>query len=175
MPQARSKTVIATSESASTLVTVGISEFVVSNDPNATLITHALGSCIAVLAYDAIRQYGGLLHYLLPLSKGSPEKAASRPAIFADTGIPALFKAMYELGSSKADITIKLAGGAKRFDDGGVFDIGKRNYAAARKVLRKNRVDIAAEDVGGTKPRTAQLRLSDGLVTIRSQGTTRDL
>ena len=56
------------------------------------------------------------------------------------------------------------------YDDKGMFNIGKRNYTVMRKMFWKNGIMITAEDVGGSKSRTARLRLADGIVTIRSQG-----
>jgi chemotaxis protein CheD len=157
------------------LITVGIAELAVCADPEATLITHALGSCVAVLAYDPARQQGGLLHYLLPSSKRSRAKALATPENYADTGIPALFRALYGLGSRKVDIVVTLVGGSRRLEDGGIFDTGRRNYLSARQVLGQNGVPIAAEDVGGTKPRTVRMTLLDGVITVSSQGDKRTL
>ena len=39
-----------------------------------------------------------------------------------------------------------------------------------RKVLWKNNILIKAQDVGGTAPRTMQLRIDTGITTIKSQG-----
>ena len=71
---------------------IGVADLGVSNQPDEILITYSLGSCIAVMVYDPIANVGGLLHYMLPESSMDPEKARSKPAMFADTGIPALFK-----------------------------------------------------------------------------------
>ena len=67
---------------------VGVGDMKVSSDPEEVLVTYALGSCIALILYDPEKKAAGMLHYMLPLSKTSPEKAASNPAMFADTGIP---------------------------------------------------------------------------------------
>ncbi len=147
----------------------------VTNDPTATLVTYALGSCIGVVAYDPTRKVGGMLHYMLPLSRTSPDKAKENPAMFGDTGIPALFKKMYELGSSKKDMVVKVAGGATFMGDDKLFNIGKRNYAVLRKLFWKNGVIIAAEEVGGTRSRTVRLHLADGRVVISGGGEENEL
>ena len=152
------------------LIRIGIAEYAVSADPDARLITYALGSCIAVILWDPVRRIGGMLHYMLPSSKTSPEKAKQRPAMFADTGIPALFHAMYELGAKKEDIIVKVAGGAAMYDSGESLNIGKRNYAMLRKIFWKAGITIAAEDVGGTKSRTVWLDVGTGDVTVKSMG-----
>jgi chemotaxis protein CheD len=71
---------------------VGISDFQCSNKPEDILVTYALGSCIAVVVYDPVAVVGGLLHFMLPDSTLDQNKAAESPAMFADTGIPLLFK-----------------------------------------------------------------------------------
>ena len=62
-------------------VIVGVSDMKGSNDPETILVTHALGSCIGVVIYDAVAKVGGLLHYLLPESKLSPEKFQVREKV----------------------------------------------------------------------------------------------
>jgi chemotaxis protein CheD len=152
------------------LVTVDIGAIEVSSDGDDVLVTYALGSCIAVMVHDPVRVAAGMVHYMLPLSETSPEKAKDRPGMFADTGVPALFHAMYERGCRKQDIVVKVAGGAALYDDNGVFRIGQRNYTVLRKIFWKAGVIIRAEDVGGAKSRTARLHVATGRCTISSQG-----
>ena len=79
-------------------IVVGVSDMKASNDPTGTLVTYSLGSCIGVAIYDPVAKAGGLLHFMLPESSLDPEKASTRPFMFADSGIPRLFKAVYKLG-----------------------------------------------------------------------------
>lgn len=141
---------------------VDIAEFQVADDPRATLVTYSLGSCIGVAIWDPRARVGGMLHYMLPESSLSPDKATARPAMFADTGIPALFRATYELGAGKKNMIVKVAGGSQLLDDNGTFNIGKRNYIMLRKLSRKNGILIEAEDVGGSLSRTVRLRVAPG-------------
>ncbi len=151
-------------------VIVGVSDMKVSSDPEAVLITYSLGSCIGVTIYDAVAKVGGLLHYLLPESKLSPEKAVKNPYMFADTGIPALFKAAYELGAKKQRMKIIVAGGSQVMDQAGFFNIGKRNDIALRKMFHKNNVLIDYRDVGGNVNRTVKLEVKTGDAWIKVSG-----
>ena len=45
------------------LITVSIGGLEVTADREATLITHGLGSCIAVMTYDPIVKVAGMLHF----------------------------------------------------------------------------------------------------------------
>ena len=157
------------------LITVGMGDLQVSNDPDSVLVTYALGSCIAVVLYDAVRRAGGMIHYMLPNSAITPEKARDRPAMFADTGVPLLFEQMYALACRKPDLIVKVVGGASIHDENGTFEIGKRNYVILRKMFWKVGVSVAAEDVGGTTSRTTRLDLSTGKTTVRRGDQTSEM
>ncbi len=148
---------------------VDIADMVVSGNPQDVLVTHSLGSCIGVTIWDPEVHVGGMIHYMLPSSTIAPEKARANPAMFADTGIPAMFRAAYELGAVKKRIVAKVAGGSSLLDDKGTFNIGKRNYIALRKIFWKNGILIEAEDVGGAHSRTLRLSVADGRVTVRKR------
>src|SRR6185369_627123 len=45
---------------------IGIGEFAVSNRPGDVIVTHALGSCIAVCIFDPRAGVAGMLHFMLP-------------------------------------------------------------------------------------------------------------
>jgi len=149
---------------------VGVSDMKVSNDPKATLVAYSLGSCIGISIYDSIAKAGGLLHYMLPESGIDVTKAEKNPFMFADTGIPALFKAAYELGAKKQRMRVIVAGGAQIIDQKGFFNIGKRNHMALRKLLFKNNVMIAHENVAGNANRTIKLNIGTGETFIKVYG-----
>ena len=141
-----------------------------SDDPKVTLVTHSLGSCIGVAVYDPVARAGGILHYMLPESEMDHDKAKVRPLMFADTGIPLLFKACYKLGAEKKRMIVKVAGGSQIMDASGVFNIGKRNYASLRKIFWRNNVLVDAEDIGGTCNRTMWLSIATGKVWLKVNG-----
>jgi chemotaxis protein CheD len=147
---------------------VGISDLKVSNNPGDILVTFALGSCIAVAIYDPLVKVGGLLHYMLPDSNLDLNKAQEKPGMFADTGVPLLFKSCYRLGAEKKRIVVKVAGGASILDDTNFFRIGQKNITALRKLFWKNSVMIEAEDTGSNYNRTVRLDLSNGKFMIKS-------
>jgi chemotaxis protein CheD len=148
-------------------VVIGISDCQVSGDPDAELVTYALGSCIAVSVWDPQRRIAGMLHFMLPESSMDARKAEANPCMFADTGIDRLFKTANEKGADKRRLVVRLAGGAQVLDPQGVFNIGKRNYLAARKMLWKYGVLIASEAVGGEVSRTIRLTAEDGRLRVR--------
>jgi chemotaxis protein CheD len=150
-------------------IIIGIGEFAVSDDVNAVLVTHALGSCIAVCVFDPAAHVAGMLHFLLPDSRVNPVRAQQQPATFADLGVPMLFQACYRAGAVKSRCVVKLVGGADiSGQGGGTLDVGMRNQLAAKNLLWRNGVLIKAERVGGTDPRNVSLAVADGILRITS-------
>ena len=139
------------------------------------LATHALGSCLGLMAFDPVARLGGLLHAMLPLSNINPEKALANPAMFVDTGVPLLFKALYELGAAKMRLVVKAAGCGNPMGRNQVFKIGERNYTVMKKLLWKNNILLEAEDVGGSASRTIHFEVATGQVLLSSNGTRRPL
>jgi len=150
-------------------ITVDIADMKVTDNRSAKLITHSLGSCIGVTIWDPEVRVGGMIHYMLPDATLSPDKAKLKPAMFASTGVPALFRAAFALGAVKKRMIVKVAGGSSLLDDNGTFNIGKRNYVMLRKLLWKNDILIQAEDVGGSISRTLVLDVATGRVVIRNR------
>jgi len=149
---------------------VGIAEMQVSAEESEVLVTYSLGSCIGLAIYDPQARVGGMLHYMLPDSSLDPSKAREKPGMFADTGIPLLFKTAYTMGLEKRRARVIVVGGAQILDDSGYFNIGKRNYAMLRKILWRNNVLIDVEDVGGNTNRTLYLEVGTGRAWVKSPG-----
>lgn len=149
---------------------VGVGDAKLSSDPNDTIITYALGSCIGVLIHDPVAHVGGLLHFMLPESSIDPVKAQKNPHVYADTGIPLLFRSAYALGADKKRLKVGVFGGAQVMDDNSLFNIGKRNHAALRKIFWKAGVFIHTEAVGGAAARTVRLEVGTGKMWVKSPG-----
>jgi chemotaxis protein CheD len=147
---------------------VGIGELAVSNSPNEMIVTHALGSCIAVCLYDPVSRTAGLLHYLLPDSKINPARATTQPATYADTGIPLLVQQAYAHGAVKQRTIVRLIGGAEVVGGAGSFNVGKRNLLAARNLLWRAGLMIKGEAVGGTVARTVHMDVAQGRIRVTS-------
>jgi chemotaxis protein CheD len=147
---------------------VGVSDMKVSNDPKGVLVTYSLGSCIGIAVFEPVVKAGGLLHYMLPESSLDSAKATANPFMFADTGIPRLFKSVYELGGMKSRMRVVMVGGSKVLDQNGFFNIGKRNEMAARKLFHRNNVVIDFADTGGSGNRTIRLAIRDGKCWLKN-------
>jgi len=149
---------------------VGIADYKITRDPG-RLITLGLGSCVGVSLYDPVTKIGGLLHVMLPDS--TQFSSVSKPAKFADLGIPLLVQELQKKGAGGRRLQAKLVGGAQMFsglDNSLVLNIGQRNVEKARAVLKELGIKILAEEVGGNRGRTMILDTADGKVIVRMLG-----
>jgi len=147
-------------------VVIGIGEFAVTTATDVEIVTHALGSCVAVCLWDPVTHVAGMLHFLLPESKLNAERAARQPGTFADTGIPSLFQAAYKAGAVKSRLRVQLLGGATITGGPNGLDVGRRNALIAKEILWQNGVPVKGESLGGTDTRTVSLSASTGRVLV---------
>jgi chemotaxis protein CheD len=147
----------------------------IAQAPGDEIITYSLGSCVGVSLYDPVLRVGGMVHCMLPASNIDPDRARVNPCMFTDTGVAALLQGLLNLGAEKRRIVAKVAGAAKLLDDSNTFRIGDRNRIVLKKVLWKNSILIAAEDIGGTIARTMTLHIDSGRVNIRAAGNNYEL
>ncbi len=151
-----------------TLVNVGISEMKFTSNPDKTLITYSLGSCLGLTAYDISTGWGGLIHCMLPISRPA-DGISSNPAKFVDTGVTLFLNRLLERGAKKRTLTLYAAGCSQIMDPNGFFKIGERNHLILRKILWKNGLMLAGESVGGTDSRTLSLDLKTGDTHVKSR------
>ena len=136
----------------------------------AILTCVGLGSCVGVVLYDAIKKLGGLAHVMLP--KQCEAKNQSPSARFADTAIELLLKEMADRGSTLRNVKAKIFGGANMFPDivrpNAVMNVGERNIRAVKQELRKRKLEIIGEDLGGQWGRSIFFNTADGSVRVRN-------
>jgi len=149
-------------------VIIGVGDMAVSNNAQVILSTYALGSCIGVIAYDPGAKVGGILHLMLPDSAISPDKAARQPAMFANTGLPLLFRAMAGLKAERHRVRLFVAGGAGMLAGHDPFKIGERNSAVTFDFLQKNGMSVRHREVGGTINRTVHLEVGSGTLSMKT-------
>ena len=147
-------------------LTIGVADMKVSNEPETTLVTYSLGSCLGIVVYDPAVKVGGLLHIMLPEVNEDRNSKGFNPYKYVDTGVPLLFKETYKYGAKKNRMIVTVTGGSHILDDSGYFNIGKRNLAELRKLFWKNGVMVDKEHVGGSVSRTVRLNMVNGEITV---------
>ncbi len=155
---------------------VGVGDLAVADGPEDVIVTHALGSCVAVCIFDPYVRVAAMLHFMLPESSINAERGREQPAVFADTGIPVLFDTASRYGLIKRRAVVKLVGGAEIVAAGQTtFRTGRRNALAARQVLWRHGVLVSAEDTGSNIARTVHFAAHDGRVRVFSGSDVREI
>lgn len=130
------------------VIDVDSGEVIVTSEP-VLLRVMAIGSCVAVAAYDSKKELGALAHIMLP---GSSPKASTNTKYAADA-IGKMISEMTRLGAKKDDIEACLVGGANVLlaeDD----TICEAIVESISGLLKKEGIRIAASTVGGTERRS---------------------
>ena len=149
-------------------ICVNIAEFVVAKNP-VILETRSLGSCVGIVLYDVVSKICGLAHIMLPDSK--KVSFGGRPGKYADIALNQILKKMLELGANKGTIVAKMAGGACMFSGPSISDfmnIGLRNETAIKNILSELKINLLAEDCGGSHGRTIEFNSQTGKLIIKS-------
>jgi chemotaxis protein CheD len=145
---------------------VSMAQIVTTNDPRARLTSEGLGSALATIVYDPEARVGGMLIFMLPQWEIHRKMALDNPALFANSGIPQLFRQCYQLGADKARMKCWLVGGADPMDGAEIYRPGRDNALAAVEVLARNGVRIDGQWVGGRRRRVARLSVGDGRLEV---------
>lgn len=150
-------------------IIVEVSSYHIAGNPT-KLMCLGLGSCLGIALYEPKARLGGLAHAMLPKFKEGRNK--TNLAKYVDTSIYLMVDDIIERGGKKNNLSAKLVGGSRMFltmcED--TLDIGKRNINSAHETLKKEKIKIRAEEVGGTCGRTISFDLTTGKIQIRTSG-----
>jgi chemotaxis protein CheD len=152
---------------------VGVAQWAVDRG-DAVLVTLGLGSCVAVVLYDAASKVGALLHFMLPSQQMARDH--SNPGRFPETALPLVLAEMEGAGAQRDRLTAWVVGGASMFGPGvAAIGMGERNVAAARQALAAVHIPVIGEDVRERHGRSVFFYLDDGRIEVRTaaHGTSR--
>ena len=150
-----------------TMVRMG--ELAVSSVPGHVLVSLGLGSCIGLCLIDRRMGIAGLAHIVLPQSQGHTSK--ENPRKFADLAVPEMLSELEGIGARKVRLEAVLVGGASMFAvSAASLEVGQRNEAAVRELLKQLRIPIVAAATGGSKGRTIRVDVASSAVTVREAG-----
>ncbi len=128
--------------------------------------TAVVGSCIALALYHPRTGLGALAHIVLPHESGR----GGPPGKFADTAVPHLVEKLNEQGANTAGLVAKFCGGSQMFGGKGPMQIGQQNAKAVAEELKRLRIPISGEQVGGGKGRRVIFDTASGELKIEIPG-----
>jgi chemotaxis protein CheD len=132
----------------------------------------ALGSCIAVAAYDSRARIAGMAHIMLP--GGTPQRGENDTR-YAAYGIGALLDRMIEAGCDLGATEVCLIGAGNVLRNG-QDTICRDNIRSVTAILQAKNIPIRASALGGNERKGAYLDAETGRVTFtEGSGTARVL
>jgi len=120
----------------------------------------AIGSCIAITAYDPKTKNAGLAHIMLP--DEAPEKSHDKNK-YAINGIEQMLRQMTESGSVIDDIEACLVGASNvlQKEDN---NICKNNIRSVVAILAEKNIPVKASALGGNERKSAFMDAQTGCV-----------
>jgi chemotaxis protein CheD len=105
---------------------------------------------------------------VLPSSGGHANGGSYK---FADVAVPELIQRVIGAGARPHSLEAVLVGGASMFTvSTSSLEVGQRNEAAVRELLRVHRIPVAAAETGGARGRTIRVYVGSQRVTVREAG-----
>jgi len=141
---------------------LNIGDLRVSQHEAVTLTCLGLGSCIGLFLQDRTTGLTGGAHILLPEEVHTTNDGKYYSAALAVAELIQQFKMR---GSQANNLRAKIAGGASVVAAGS--QTGRRNTERVVSELLRNRVYIAAMDVGGNRTRSARFDSETGTLRVR--------
>ena len=114
-------------------------------DRDIVLVT-VLGSCVAACIRDPSAGVGGMNHFLLPETTSDPSPA-NRSARYGTYAMEVLINRLMRHGARKQTMEAKVFGGGSVLPDLRTSGIGESNGRFIVEYLRKEKIQIAAEDL----------------------------
>ncbi|MEE4384271.1 MAG: chemoreceptor glutamine deamidase CheD [Pseudomonadales bacterium] len=130
-------------------------------------VVTVLGSCVSACLRDATAGVGGMNHFMLPESDGSPVwgDALSAATRYGSHAMERLINDVLRAGGRRERLEAKLVGGGHVLQI--ETEIGAANVAFARRYLRTERITLLAEDVGGVRGRRVVYDIGTGRVRVK--------
>lgn len=153
------------------MLNVGIGEYAISNNKDEMIVTHALGSCIALIIHCEKTKHTALAHIVLPDRHNySKDLSLMKPGYFAEDIVPELIEFFTEkCKCSKAQLKIHIIGAADSMNKNDVFKVGKKNADKVINIISQYNLNPSSVNIGGNVSRTVSVNVNDGNVIVKEQ------
>ncbi len=158
-------------------LSLGIGHIHVTNSPDDVIVALGLGSCVALVLFDASTGTIGAAHCMLPARRADARESEDKPGRYVDVALPNIINQMGITSSGSRALTSALVGGAAMFQFAAdsVLDIGTRNIAVASAMLDDYDIPLLAADVGGSQGRSVTINVAAATVRVRTGNAVKEL
>jgi chemotaxis protein CheD len=155
------------------MITIGLGEYAITDTENEVIITHALGSCVALVIYCPDSKCTSMAHIVLPERDLKHGQVPEKEAYYADDFVPRLLDFYTRKPNCRlSQLKVHLIGGAESKNKSDVFKVGPRNVAIVEDILKKNGIKFSREETLGNYSRTVEIDVNHGEIKIRKRKMT---
>lgn len=147
-------------------------EYYVTNR-SAVLLT-VLGSCVAACLHDPLARVAGMNHFMLPdeAEEGADDPAAMR---YGTHAMDVLVRELVRAGARRERLQAKVFGGAAVLPNMPSLNVGDRNAEFVLRYLQAEKINLYAQDLGGSQPRRVGFLAESGKVVVRKLRAAQDV
>lgn len=135
-----------------------------------TVLSTVLGSCVAACLHDVEAGVAGMNHFMLP-DDGDAGAAGTRDAAesmrYGAYAMDVLIRELVRAGARRDRLQAKVFGGGAVLANMTTLNIGDRNADFVLRYLRKEGIEIAAQDLRGKHARRVCFLPSTGKAIVR--------
>lgn len=150
------------------MYTIGLGEYAITDVPEEKIITHALGSCVALILYCKKTKCTAMAHIVLPNYQGHQDHLRAKEAYFADDIVPRMIDFFKERPECQKDqLQVTLVGGSDSKNKDDLFKVGARNVNVIRDILDGYGLEYNAEETAGHFSRSVEIEVETGEISIK--------
>lgn len=151
------------------MISIGIGEYVITNAVNEVVITHALGSCVAVILHCPKSKYTAMAHVVLPKRESDYSVTIKKEAYYASDIVPKMINFFIDRPNcDRKSLKVMMVGGAEAKSND-LFHIGQKNVDEVRQILNDHHLSFDDSEVLGRFSRSVQIDVGSGEVVIKKQ------
>ncbi len=135
------------------------------------IVVTVLGSCLLITMFHSRCTLTAVCHVLLPrCDRERPSTDCPDRFKYVTCAIPEMIMRFERMGVRRGELEVKVFGGADMFtvrEDRRSGTIGRKNIEAAIEVMGRERLEIAASDMGGRRGRKLYVNTGTGEVLLK--------
>ncbi len=133
---------------------------------NPSIVSTVLGSCVSITMYNDEQHMSAICHALLP-----EEIIPGDPYRYVDSSITSMLHQFDRHGIGREDIEVKLFGGSDILPTSDssyrTMTVGQQNILRAQHIIARERLNLVASDVGGTRGRKILFHTHNGEIYLQ--------
>ncbi len=145
------------------MITIGLGEYAITDTENEVIITHSLGSCVALVLYCPVSKCTSMAHFVLPERDIKHNQVHAKEAYYAKDFVPKMIKFYLDKPEcNKRTLKAYVVGGSVSKNPSDIFKIGERNVKIVIDYLKEHQIKYESDETLGSYSRTVSMDVDTG-------------